>query len=484
MTIPTPLLAADINVGVNGCTLVDAIRAAEANASRGNCGPGDADAIATDRIQLLSNSTISLSSAYSSGTALPDITSSILIAGNGSILTRSINADPFRFFHVQDGGNLTINELTITDASSTSSGGVILAEAFSDITINDCILSNNKAFVGGVLHAPGRINSNEPAGTVSLNNSQVTGNSAQYSGGLSVGGGALRSLTVSNSTVSDNSAYLGGGISTVRGYIGISNSKLFNNRVTGSGGAVNCFAGTLNIVDSTLSANYAEEGGGAINCSSTSDVDITGSTLFSNSANLGGAINATIAAANPTTGTSVSLTNSTVSNNFGMSYGGGIAVAYTSSLGLYNSTLTNNTAGLSGGGVAANDAQVNLSNSIIANSQNNDDVFLLSGATLTSDSVSIIEESSFSGSRSGDPGLLPLALNGGPTRTHALKTSSKARNTGILSACPVRDQRKQLRDDGDNACDVGAIEFNPDDIGDEQLIVIPLPGGKSVIFSL
>ena len=56
----------------------------------------------------------------------------------------------------------------------------------------------------------------------------------------------------------------------------------------------------------------------------------------------------------------------------------------------------------------------------------------------------------------GDPLLLPLANNGGPTMTHAIPHTSPAYNTGV-GCFPTKDQRYVLRD---AKCDVGAFEFN------------------------
>ena len=56
-----------------------------------------------------------------------------------------------------------------------------------------------------------------------------------------------------------------------------------------------------------------------------------------------------------------------------------------------------------------------------------------------------------------DPGLGPLADNGGPTQTHALLDDSPAINAGDAASCPLTDQRGQKRSDG--KCDIGAYEF-------------------------
>lgn len=139
-----------------------------------------------------------------------------------------------------------------------------------------------------------------------------------------------------------------------------------------------------------------------------------------------------------------------------------------------------------------------ISNSIIANSIVD---CISTDSIVGTDTVSIIEDGSciddfFSDlepiARVGDPGLEPLADNGGLTQTHALSANSIARNTGntvegefSFDACTTNDQRGQLRDDGDGACDVGAIEFNPNDAtGDAWFNVIRLGNGKVVVLPL
>jgi hypothetical protein len=59
-----------------------------------------------------------------------------------------------------------------------------------------------------------------------------------------------------------------------------------------------------------------------------------------------------------------------------------------------------------------------------------------------------------------DPGLGPLAANGGPTKTLALLAGSPALNTVPTSACSLTtDQRGVHRPQGPR-CDSGAFEKN------------------------
>jgi uncharacterized repeat protein (TIGR01451 family) len=57
-----------------------------------------------------------------------------------------------------------------------------------------------------------------------------------------------------------------------------------------------------------------------------------------------------------------------------------------------------------------------------------------------------------------DPGLAPLADNGGPTDTMALPPNSPAIDAGTSVGCPPTDQRGIARSQG-TACDIGAFEL-------------------------
>jgi hypothetical protein len=56
-----------------------------------------------------------------------------------------------------------------------------------------------------------------------------------------------------------------------------------------------------------------------------------------------------------------------------------------------------------------------------------------------------------------DPMIEPLALNGGPTRTHALEGGSPAINAASPLDCPATDQRGAARPQGEG-CDIGSYE--------------------------
>lgn len=140
-----PALAATITVG-GSCTLVDAITAANTDLATGGCPAGNS----SDVIALTGNVTLSAVNNTTDGpNGLPSVTSTITLNGNGHTLQRSGTPD-FRLFHVADTGNLTLNQLTLTNGMArgtapyyVGSGG----DAFNlgTFAFNESTVSGNSA---------------------------------------------------------------------------------------------------------------------------------------------------------------------------------------------------------------------------------------------------------------------------------------------------------------------------------------------------
>src|SRR5680860_267340 len=178
----TPAMAATINVS-GGCSLVNAITAANTDTATGGCAKGSG----RDTIVLPRGSTQTLTavnnSTYYAGNGLPVVTSTITIQGNGATIRRAGSAPNFRIFAVAPQGKLKLQQTAVSGGKTD--GGT--------------------AAKGGALYDYG--------GIVTVTNSTISGNSASGSGGgiYSIGG----SLTLTNSTVSGNSSGAnGGGIRT------------------------------------------------------------------------------------------------------------------------------------------------------------------------------------------------------------------------------------------------------------------------------
>ncbi len=361
------------------------------------------------------------------------------------------------------GAEITLNESSVTNNRASSEGGGIFLNPNARLTVNNSTLSNNSSFsYGGVIGANGTNIQ------ISVNNSRLINNYSYYGAGISLNTfdrGIASSLTITNSQITQNSAKVaGGGISTQGNgsafgnptQTKITNTTISRNTVGGDSGA---YGGGLRI----------EEGG----------LSLIGTTVSNNSANSsvnegasGGGLHVRDSI--------VSLTNSTFSSNQSNGRGGGLFVYRNSSVTLLNTTVSDNSADLGAAGLFSQ-SPVTLTNSILANSINSEDC---DADNLTSDSQSIIEDASCASiARAIDPGLGPLASNGGRTQTHKPQLNSAAINTGDNATCLTIDQRGQTRllseSDG---CDVGSVEIGQ--IDQSTFFVVPIKGRKAVVFEL
>ena len=152
-----------------------------------------------------------------------------------------------------------------------------------------------------------------------------------------------------------------------------------------------------------------------------------------------------------------SATNSTISSNLVS----GPAVEYSqyAYATITNSTIAFNSGpgiGLHGPVDSGYQLLVVLNNSILSNNGNAQNCLSTSGLRYEGRNISSDWSCGAVGIGIGNPQLMPLANNGGPTKTHAISYTSPAYNTG--SSCfPTVDQRYVARD---AKCDIGAFEFN------------------------
>jgi CSLREA domain-containing protein len=196
--------SADTDDGVCGadCTLREAINAA--NAISG-----------ADTITFDAGYTITL------GSQLPVVNTYITITGSGAAntiiqasdcnpitLKDSSNADcaaaAYRVFQVISGGNLTLDSLTVRHGNEMIFSGGGIYNNNGTLTVTNSTLSGNSANYGGGIYN---------LGTLTITNSAFSGNSASdYGGGVI---NDVRTLTIINSTFSGNSASYGGGIASI-----------------------------------------------------------------------------------------------------------------------------------------------------------------------------------------------------------------------------------------------------------------------------
>jgi hypothetical protein len=290
------------------------------------------------------------------------ITHAVTITGSG---VDNLTVDGNGTFRVFDNlaSGVTINDLTITNGSISGNGGGILNEGGNSATLrlSDCTISGNSADFGG-----GIFNSN---GTLTVNNCTVSDNDAGFSGG-GIFNSALEgaaTLVVTSSTISGNSANSndGGGI------------------FSGAGGTVQSVA-SLTVSNSTVSGNAAAGNGGAI-------------------ANASDLINLSRA----------TVSNSTLSDNSASGDGGGIYNAGTALLQIGNTILD--------AGSGENIFNSGGATSLGFNMSSDDGAGVLTGP---GDQINT------------DPMLGPLQDNGGPTFTQALLPGSPAIDAGDPNFAP------------------------------------------------
>ncbi|MGX1566248.1 choice-of-anchor Q domain-containing protein [Streptomyces sp. NPDC055506] len=247
---------------------------------------------------------------------------------------------------------------------------------------------------------------------------------------------------------------------------------------TGGGAIANGHHMTLRRV--TVAGNSAGYGGGIFNVPD-SHLDLIESTVSGNVAGEAGGIRF------DDTGT---VTNSTIADNRVTNpgdrpgslagYGGGIDIRGTGPVEILNSTITGNSSSDGGGGINIAPAyldslpspipdiidlplgRMTLRNSVIANNtvDGSPADCKKAFATITSQGHNLDGDGSCRLTAAGDlpsrtPLVGPLADNGGPTDTVALRPGSPALDAG--DGCPATDQRGVARPQG-AACDIGAFE--------------------------
>ena len=247
------------------------------------------------------------------------------------------------------------------------------------------------------------------------------------------------------------------------------------NNETGSG----AFDARLTLVGTTVSGNETTSSGGGIR-DSAGVITISNSLIADNVANnVGGGI--------LTTNTDLSIFNSTVSGNRGVdSSGGALRIFGNRSLDpagtgesitqIVNSTVAFNESGFNG--AISGEAQANSSvtigfqNSIFSDNTGSPNFgSFFSGTTFVSAGHNISDDNSGDLVATGDqpntnPLLLPLADNGGLTRTHALRLESPAIDAGSNALAVDADGNPLATDQRgtgfdrilDGTVDVGAFE--------------------------
>lgn len=402
-------------------------------------------------------------------------------------------------------GTLTVKYLSVTGGHKKQTifgarGGCIFSNGnvtLDGAVVTSCTLDSGEGADGGGLFAQGDV----LVVSSTVNGNSTTSGGSVRGGGLSANGNVIlmRSL-VSENTLSGGGRAAGAGIYAYGGLNVISSTVHANSATTSNpvshavgGGAV--VGGDFGSTYATISDNHVyapqQSGGGGLALSGSAT--IFASTISGNSANVGGGIEAY---SNLSAGHAFVMRNSTVSGNFSANMAGGIYVNAATTK-IYNSTIAFNTATNSAPGVrlsaVSGPLDVTLqstlmSNNLYTNAPIENDL-ATAGATITFNSApanNLINATAVSGLPSDTlfstcPLLGPLRSNGGPTKTHALLSSSPALDAGNnvsidpLTQLPyANDQRGSAADNGEGerdylrvsgiSADIGAYEVQQNDV--------------------
>jgi hypothetical protein len=366
---------------------------------------------------------------------LPPIAEEIEIEGKSATIARDQNAsEEFRLFEVKDADTaaLTIDGVTLKGGvgETGKGGGAVLVLGDGTLTVTGATFVDNTAGVAAAI-------SNFEANT-RITHSEFRGNGATDQGGaIGNGFGHLvidRSIITSNKAKSRGGGILNQGAAKVLRTT-ISGNELFAGENTG-GGIFN--VGELRVRRSTISGNVA----GGFGATGGGITNFRNEALWPNS---------------------LKVTDSTISGNVAGDpgtpevAGGGIWSNGTAEVAA--STIADNRLGdgTLGGGIAAVEPLTVTSSIVARNSRDNcagsveDGGFNLENGTscgFTNNAVN------------APPQLAPLADNGGPTQTHAIKADSPAIDwvSPSMPFCGPVDQRGVSRPQGPR-CDIGAFEL-------------------------
>ncbi len=309
------------------------------------------------------------------------------------------------------------NSVTIGASNGDSGGGGILIGAGSgDLTARDSTISDNTASVGVAdtsnVAANGGGGIYQDGNDITLDQTTLAGNSATVTGALNSGasgGGAIyqfgNETTITNSTIAGNS---------------------FTSNETSRAGGGGLYAnGTFSLItNSTFEGNVA---------SGPATTDSTGSSGG------GGAIYFETEYGAPV------LAFDTIAQNSAGSAVGGAIASDTNPVAIGHSIIADNTA-------AAHTGTANCAGALFPVVATN----VVYGGTCGTSALNIV----------ANPGLRPLASNGGPTLTMAISATSPAVRHRATSSCTsaggdplMRDQRGAVRPF--SACDLGAYQLAP-----------------------
>lgn len=315
--------------------------------------------------------------------------------------------------HIENSQNVTIDHCIIRDNKTTEvspntgasvdigAGGGVFVSDKSRVTIqNGSTIQGNTGTRGGGIYVENS--------TVEVKNSMIDGNTADDvpkkapNSNKGLGGGIYSyesTLTVTDSTISGNEAKGstsliwynskdeissealgngGGGICAVgkKSDVSLDGVTVTGNKATyskkGTGAGIEAQGGSLTVKDSTISNNEAQGNGGGIFSAEGNVLDVSGSTIQGNKADNGGGIHMGEARDTSKTPSKATITDTKILDNeaIGSGEGGGVYVGGPrADATLKGCTVANNKSVSTGGGIAAKLSTVTLDDTTVENNQ-------------------------------------------------------------------------------------------------------------------
>ena len=354
------------------------------------------------------------------GTITGSTTSGVTIkdAGETNVLLKDLTIEDNKGtqgggVHIENSQNVTIDHCIIRDNKTTEvskngsdvsvgAGGGVFVSDKSHVTITDSqILDNTGTRGGGIYTEHSTVEVVEKSEIKNNIATDVPSGASNSNKGL--GGGIYSfdsTLTVTDSTISDNEAKGstsliisndgelssstlgngGGGICAVgkKSDVTLDKVTVTGNKATsnvstnlGAGGGIEAQGGSLTVKDSTISNNNARGNGGGIFSAEGNVLDVSGSTIQGNKGNNGGGIHTGEARDASKTPSKATITDTKILENeaIGSGEGGGVYVGTRADATLKGCTVANNKSVSTGGGIAAKLGTVTLDDTTVENNQ-------------------------------------------------------------------------------------------------------------------
>lgn len=293
----------------------------------------------------------------------------------------------------QDGETAVEKKVEITGGTITGakdSGVTIKNAEDTNVLLKDLVIEENKGKQGGGVHIENSQNVTIDHCTIQNNKTTEVSPNTNASVDIGAGGGVFVSdkshVTIQNgSTIQGNTGTRGGGIYTEHSTVEVKDSKIDRNTADdapekapnsnkGLGGGIYSYESTLTVTDSTISGNEAKGstsliwynskdeissealgngGGGICAVGKKSDVTLDGVTVTGNKATYS---KKGTGAGFEAQGGSLTVKDSTISNNEAQGNGGGIFSAEGNELNISGSTIQGNKAD-NGGGIHMGEAR-------------------------------------------------------------------------------------------------------------------------------